>query len=132
DKDASIRDFASYVPVGNAVTKLRTWSEQGAEIIYLSSHKRPEHVEQDCAVLQTYHFPVGQIFFRQPGEGYPDAAERAQPDILIEDDCESIGGAREMTYPHLKPELQAHITSIVVREFEGIDHLPDDVSELGN
>ncbi|HLZ55736.1 MAG TPA: hypothetical protein VKR06_02215, partial [Ktedonosporobacter sp.] len=47
DKDASIRDFASYVPVGNAVTKLRTWSEQGAEIIYLSSHKRPEHVEQD-------------------------------------------------------------------------------------
>jgi hypothetical protein len=32
-----------------------------------------------------------------------------------------------MTYPHLKPELKAKIKSIVVKEFGGIDHPPDDI-----
>jgi hypothetical protein len=32
-----------------------------------------------------------------------------------------------MTYPHLRPELKAKIRSIVVEEFGGIDHLPDDI-----
>lgn len=45
------------------------------------------------------------------------------PDILIEDDCESIGGEKEMVYPHIKDELKSKIKSIVVKEFEGIDHL---------
>jgi hypothetical protein len=33
--EASVRDFASYVPVGHAVSKLQAWKAQGAEIIYL-------------------------------------------------------------------------------------------------
>jgi hypothetical protein len=49
---------------------------------------------------------------------------------LIEDDCESIGGTRAMTYPHLSLELQATIRSIVEREFEGIDHLPEKLTDL--
>jgi hypothetical protein len=128
--DASVRDFASYVPAGNAASKLHTWSKQGVEIVYLSSHRRPKHVEQDQAVLGTYHFPNGQVVFRGPGETYRDVAERVLPDILIEDDCESIGGQKEMIYPQLRPELQSRITSIVVKEFEGIDHLPDDLAAL--
>jgi len=35
-----------------------------------------------------------------------------------------------MISPHLRSELQASITSIVVKEFEGIDHLPDDLAAL--
>jgi len=50
------------------------------------------------------------------------------PDIIIEDDCESIGGKYEMTYTHIKPELKKRIKSIVVEEFGGIDHLPDNIS----
>lgn len=130
EREESVREYAAYVPVDNAASKLRAWSEQGAEIVYLSSHKRPEYVEKDRAALQTYDFPAGLIVFRQPGEGYQDVAERVLPDVLIEDDCESIGGAREMTSAHLKPELQARITAIVVKEFGGIDHLPDDIAEL--
>ncbi|MFL5661861.1 MAG: hypothetical protein ACJ8BW_10990 [Ktedonobacteraceae bacterium] len=49
---------------------------------------------------------------------------------MIEDDCKSIGGEPEMTFPQLQPELQASITSIVVKEFGGIDHLPDDLAVL--
>ena len=128
--DESLHDFASYVPVGEAVRKLRTWQSQGAEILYLSSHKKVENVEKDKAVLQTYGFPSGPVFFRQARESYGQVAERALPDILVEDDCESIGGEREMTYPGIKPELKARIKSIVVQEFGGINHLPDDLSSL--
>lgn len=129
-RDRSIYDFASYVPVGNAAKKLQVWQQQGAEIVYLSSHRRVEEVEIDKAVLQNHNFPDGQIFFRHGDEPYNNAAERVLPEILIEDDCESIGGDEEMTYPHIKPELKAKIKSIVVREFGGIDHLPDDITEL--
>lgn len=130
-KEASVRDFASYVPVGDATNKLRRWSEQGAELIYLSSHKRQNDVDKDQAILSAYGFPAGQVVFRQPDESYQDVAGRVLPDVLIEDDCESIGGAAEMTYPYIRPELQASITSIVVKEFGGIDYLPpDDLAAL--
>jgi hypothetical protein len=130
DQDKSIFDFASYVPVNNSVRKLQDWRRQGAEIVYLSSHLRLENVEVDEAVLRKYDFPEGQVFFRHKSEHYSDVAERVLPDILIEDDCESIGGEEEMTYPRIKPELKAKIHSIVVREFGGIEHLPDDISKL--
>jgi len=129
-RDGSLCDFASYVPAGNAARKLQTWRQQGAEIVYLSSHKRAEDVEIDKVVLRNHNFPDGQVFFRHRGEQYNDIAERVLPDILIEDDCESIGEENEMTYPHIKQELRARIKSIVVKEFGGIDHLPDDLTVL--
>lgn len=128
--DPVIRDLASYVPIEDAAGKLRTWSEQGAEILYLSAHRKPEGVEQDRQVLRQNGFPDGSIFFRRSGEEYGDVAERILPDVLIEDDCESIGGEAEMTYPHLQSEAKARIKSIVVPEFDGIDDLPTNLSEL--
>jgi len=130
DRDESIYDFVSYVPVGNAVTKMQTWNEQDAEIVYLSSHSRAEDVEKDRWVLMTHGFPNGWVFFCQNDDEYPDVAERVSPDILIEDDCESIGGEKEMTNPHLRPEVKAKIKSVVVKEFGGLDHLPDEISAL--
>lgn len=35
-----------------------------------------------------------------------------------------------MVYPHIKPELQQKIKSVVVKEFEGVDHLPDRLEKL--
>jgi hypothetical protein len=129
-RDSSVADFATYVPVGAAAAKLECWQRHGAEIAYLSPHRKPENVAKDAAVLERFSFPAGQILFRQEGEAYADVARRAMADVLIEDDCESIGGEAEMTYPHLPPEDRARITGIVVREFEGIDHLPDDLEDL--
>jgi hypothetical protein len=130
EEDASIRDYASYVPVGGAAGKLQTWEGQGAEIVYLSSHRAPEDVAKDWAVLVRHGFPKGPVLYRRPGEGYEDVAERIMPDVLIEDDCESIGGEREMVSSRLAPALRASVQAIVVPEFGGIDHLPDDVSAL--
>jgi hypothetical protein len=50
-------------------------------------------------------------------------------DVLIEDDCESIGPG-QITYPLIPSAARAHIKSIIVPEFGGIDHLPDDPQAL--
>lgn len=72
---------------------------------------------------------MGIIYHREPDDDYIDVVERILPlpDILIEDDCESIGGEKEMAYSSLKPELRTKIKSIPVKEFFGIDDLPDEL-----
>lgn len=141
NQEESVRDFASHIPIGNAPEKLQKWAAQGAEIIYLSAlteNKRVrgdeivghEGLKVDREILDKYGFPRGEIYHRKQGETYADIAEKIMPDILIEDDCESIGGEKEMTYTNIKPELKPKIKQIVVREFEGIDHLPDKIEEL--
>jgi len=130
--DTPIHDYALYIPVGNAVKKLQEWKGQGARICYLSSHRNARDVEKDKSVLKKYAFPNGQIFYRRNREEYKDVVERIRPlpDLIVEDDCESIGGKVEMVYPNLKPELKNKINSIVVKEFGGIDSLPDRIFEL--
>lgn len=80
-------------------------------------------------MLDKFGFPKGVLYFREDGKGYCNVAERVLPDVLIEDDCESIGAA-QMTYPYIKPEIQKKIISIAVKEFGGIDELLEDVSSL--
>jgi hypothetical protein len=130
--DKSVHDYASYIPVGDAPDKLQEWKRQGVRICYLSSHKNAGDVETDRSVLKKYGFPGGEIFFRRNREEYKDVVGRIRPlpDLIVEDDCESIGGKAEMVSPNLKPEVRDRIKSIVVKEFEGIDHIPDEVSEL--
>lgn len=130
--DESLHDYASYIPVGNVAKKLSAWQKQGAKICYLSSHKNAKDVEKDKFVLRKYAFPDGRIFYRRNIEEYKDVVERIHPlpDVIVEDDCQSIGGESEMVYPNLKPELKSMIKSIVVGEFAGIDCLPDEISDL--
>ena len=129
-KEKSVHDYKSYVPVGNAVKKLQNWKNDGAEILYLTSRRKPEEIKQIQNVLKKFSFPDGQLLFRQKNEEYKDVAERIIPDVLIEDDCESIGGIDEMTITHVKPEIKKKIASIPIKEFGGIDHLPDKISAL--
>jgi hypothetical protein len=128
----SLHDYESYIPVGNAAKKLRGWKSQGATICYLSSHKNAEDVEKDKFVLKKYALPDGQIFYRRNREEYKDVVERIRPlpSVIIEDNCESIGGKVEMVYPNLKLKIRDKIESIVVKEFAGIDCVPDEISEL--
>jgi hypothetical protein len=130
EKEKSIFDWPSYVPISNAVKKLKIWKNQGAEILYLTSRTRPDEVEGIRGVLKKYDFPVGQLLFRQEGQQYKDVAGNIIPDVLVEDDCESIGGIGEMTITLVKPEIRESIKSITVKEFGGIDHLPDEIGAL--
>jgi hypothetical protein len=126
------KDFASHVPISNSVKKLKSWNKQGAEILYLTSRKEQGQINDIKNVLKKFNFPAGKLLFRKNGEQYGDVVERIMPDVIIEDDCKSIGGEKEMTFPNLKPELKKRIKSIVVKEFAGIDALPENVSELLN
>ena len=124
-------DFPNYIPVGHAVEKLVCWKKQGAIILYLTSRRIKKEVEAIRNILRKYNFPhVESLYFRLQGEDYKDVAERLSPDIIIEDDCESIGGVVEMTYPHINPQKRCLIKSIVVKEFSGIDNLPDSLDKL--
>ena len=129
-KEKSVHDYKSYIPIGNAVKKLLNWKKDGAEILYLTSRTKRGEIRQIKNVLSKHGFPDGRLLFRKKNEGYKDIAERVFPDILVEDDCESIGGKSEMTITHVKPEIKKKIKPITVKEFGGIDHLPDRISAL--
>lgn len=124
-------DFASYIPVGHATEKLMHWRKQEAIILYLTSRRIKEEIETIRTILKKYSFPdTNNFYFRKQGEDYKDVAERLMPDIIVEDDCESIGGEKEMTYPRIRTDLKRKIKSIVIKEFGGIDCLPDNIYEL--
>lgn len=129
-RDSSVLDYRGYIPIGKAVSKLKIWKNQGASIIYLSSHENYSDVKKDREALKRHKFPSGRIYFRKDGISYKDIVEKILPDVLIEDDCESIGGRKEMTITNVKPAMKKKIKSIVVKEFSGIDNIPDDIKKL--
>jgi len=67
------------------------------------------------------------VFSRAASESYADVARRARADVVVDDDCESIGGAAQMTASGVPPET---IHCVVVPEFGGLAHLPADLAEL--
>lgn len=130
ENSAAVNNFRTYIPNGNVVEKLNNWKTQGAEINYLTSRTTPQEINDIRAVLSTYTFPDHEnLLHRKEGQEYKDVVEEFVPDIFIEDDCESIG-VEEMTYPHIKHDMKSKIHSIVVKEFAGIDHLPDSINYL--
>jgi hypothetical protein len=128
--EPSVRDFASYLPAEAAVRKAAAWQRAGAQICYLSSHQAAADVALDRDVLARHGFPAGPVFARQPGESYADVARRAGADLLIEDDCESIGGVAQTTQASLAASPGRAVHCIVVPEFGGLAHLPDDLGQL--
>lgn len=131
NQEPFVHDFKTYIPNGNPIEKISAWKKQGAEIYYLTSRTTEQEISDIRDVLNKYNFPdVQNLIFRKEGEEYKDLAERLVPDVLIEDDCESIGGEIEMTYPHVKEDVKSKIKSVIVKEFGGIDHLSNNVSDL--
>lgn len=120
-------DVASFVPTDGTVEKLTKWWEQGAQICYLTSRRSGADLHAVRATLRRCGFPPGDLLWRRQGEDYVDVVGRARPDIFIEDDCRSIG-TDEVTTPRLKAEWG--IKGIIVPEFGGLAHLPDDHGEL--
>lgn len=120
-------DVPSFVPTEAAVEKLRKWRQQGADICYLTSQRVDEKVQAVQAILRRFNFPAGELNYRRERESYVDVVRRVCPDILIEDDCGSIGWDEVIT-PKLKPEWG--VRGIIVQEFEGLAHLPDDHGRL--
>ena len=141
EKDKTIYDFDKYIPIENASETLNKWVENGIEIIYMSFHKEEINIKKDIEVLNKYNFPIATVLYRSRNQGYKDIVKNELPDIIIEDNCESIGKwienkykflpnifvrylkIREMVYPNLPKAIKKDIQSIIVEEFKGIDDL---------
>ena len=124
-------DFTNYIPIGHVLEKLLRWKKQGTTILYLTSRRIKNEIEAIKTILKKYNFPdADNLYFRHQGEDYKDVAQKLMPDVIVEDDCESIGGEIEMTHPHIRDDLKKKIKSIVIKEFAGIDHLPENVTDF--
>lgn len=123
---------AKYTPIGNSVAKISRWSNEGAEIVYMTYVKKESSAESAKNILVKYGFPGQYLYHRIKGEKYKDIVKVVKPDILIEDDCKSIGGKRQMSITYVDEKIKNKIKSIVVKEFKGIDLLPDSLTELMN
>lgn len=117
-----------YIPIGNAAALIGTWN-QDAEIIYCTSRKGKQ-AEEIAQLLMQYGFTGSKLYFREGRQKYQDIIESVRPDILIEDDCRSIGGSWQMCITHVAPQIKNTIKSIIVKEFKGIDHLSASVHDL--
>lgn len=125
----SLYNHKSYIPIGNAAKIIAGWREQGANIIYCTSRKK-KYSYDIANLLKNYGFPGAFLAVREKKEKYQDIVETLKPDVLIEDDCKSIGGAWQMCISKVKPEIRESIVSIVVHEFQGIDNLPENIDQL--
>jgi hypothetical protein len=126
-------DFFSikkYVPIKNCIHKITSWEKQGAQISYLTSRKNETSANIVKDLLKRYNFPGTYLYYREHSDKYKDIVERLIPDVLIEDDCKSIGGAWQMSITFVENKIKDQIKSIVVKEFKGIDNLPDNYLEL--
>src|SRR3989454_11196131 len=74
--------------------------------------------------LQDAGAPEGELSYRRENEHYGQAPERAAADIIVEDDCESIGGPGQMAYPKLGPDSKTKTNSVIIPEGGGIEPLP--------
>lgn len=116
-----------YAPIGQAVGKIKAWCQQGARVAYLTSRKKPADVAAIREILRRNQFPGVFLFYREGKERYADIAEQVKPDVLLEDDCRSIGGRWQMSITYVREDVKQNIHSVVIREFAGIDYLPDDL-----
>jgi hypothetical protein len=121
--------FRSYLPIGDAVKKILNWQQQGMDIVYCTS-RRGQQARVIADLLFIYRFPGSRLYFREHTQKYHHLVENIHPEILIEDDCKSIGGNWQMCITNVDPLLKKEIHSIVVEEFKGIDQLPASVEEL--
>jgi hypothetical protein len=129
-RDPSVADFASYIPTPGTAQKLAAWQRHGAAIVYLSSHRRRDGIRADTTVIRRYGFPPGPVHGRQEGEDYGPLVTRLGLDVLVEDDCESIGGAAQTCTAQLGSAGRQSVRCVVLPEFSGLTRLPDDPAEL--
>lgn len=114
-----------YKPIGNTVKTINAWYDKGHEI-YLCSYVRKTRYDFIKSVVDFYGMRYTEILCREKGEKYNEIVEQLKPDILIEDDCKSIGGLKKRCIADVKEEIKTGIQSIIVPEFIGIDSITID------
>lgn len=114
-----------YKPIGNAVKTVNALYDKGYEI-YLCSYVRQARYSFIKEIIDFYGIKYTEIVCRAKGQQYSEIVEQLKPNVLIEDDCKSIGGLKKCCITNVKEEIRVNIQSIVVPEFTGIDGITTD------
>jgi hypothetical protein len=115
-----------YIPIGKAVDIINSLYQKGNEI-YLCTYVKKNKIKFIESILKYYNIKYTKLVYRDKEENYSDLVEIIRPDVLIEDDCKSIGGEKEMCITNVKEEIKKNIKSIVVEEFKGIDEFENKI-----
>lgn len=111
-----------YVPIGNAVKVINNLYNKGNEV-YLCSYVRINRYKFIKSIVDYYKINYTEILCRDKNEQYSNLVEKVMPDIIIEDDCKSIGGEKQCCITNVKEDIKMNIKSIIVEEFKGIDNI---------
>lgn len=111
-----------YIPINGAIDAIKKWQEEGFEIIYLTSQTGRKAMRM-AQHLDELGFVGSMVGYRQRRQNYATLIKEEMPDILIEDDCKSIGGEEKMCFNELNNDLKEKIKHIKVDEFKGIDDI---------
>lgn len=115
---------------GFIYTTIMTIYPLEALLTLLKSGSRGKQAENIATLLLKYEFDGSKLYYREKAQKYKNVVEIVRPDVLIEDDCKSIGGSWQMCITDVDPQIKDTIKFIVVKEFKGIDHLPHDMQKL--
>jgi len=91
--------------------------------IFLCSYVSKSRYNFIKSVIDFYGIKYTEILCRDKGEKYSNIVERVCPDVLIEDDCKSICGAKYCCIDGVREDIRANINFIIVPEFSGIDDI---------
>lgn len=111
-----------YSPIGNAVNVINDLYEAGNEV-YLISYMKKKRYGYIKSIIDYYNIKYTELLCRDKKENYSDLVEKVRPDVLIEDDCKSIGGEKQWCITNVKEDIRDNIKSIIVDEFKGIDNI---------
>lgn len=121
--------FTKHGPIGNAVKIVHALHDHG-HAIDLCSYVRRARYHFIKSVVDFYGMKYTAILCRDRGQTYREIVEQLKPNVLIEDDCKSIGGTRACCITNVNEEIKKEIQSIIVPEFTGIDNItiPDETA----
>jgi hypothetical protein len=64
EEEPAVKDYSSYLAIGSAPQKIAKWQKEGAKILYLTSRRTPQQIEEIRTVLRKQGFPSGELLFR--------------------------------------------------------------------
>lgn len=111
-----------YKLIRNTVEIINSLQSKGHGI-FLCSYVSKSRYNFIKSVIDFYGIKYTEILCRDKGEKYSNIVERVCPDVLIEDDCKSICGAKYCCIDGVREDIRANINFIIVPEFSGIDDI---------
>jgi hypothetical protein len=121
-----------YTPIGNCIEKLNIWHGQSYRIKYITPRKNTEDINVIKSFLEENKFPGYHLYYRGHGEGIDTIVYTLLPRIFIANKSWSNTLKKKINIYNLFGIEKIITKQIFININEGIDTLPDNISDLLN